>query len=215
MKIAVFHHCVLSGARLPSPEHALCLFQSQMRALSQSGLAVAAVETHIGVNGPDGDVLLASCFTPGPLTVFHPHPHGESELATLADLQAWLKPGWVVLYFHMKGVSYPDNPVWERWRKCMEKVCVWNWEECVLALKNHHTVGAHWLTHEKYSMVPGVHRYWGGNFWWARSDYLLTLPPVTADSAAARYDAEVWIGSGGKKPVVLDFAPHWPLNCPA
>lgn len=214
VKIAIFYHCVLSGPRIPSEDYAVVLLQSQMNALNDSGLSDAADEIHLGINDNNGSAILLCAFAPGK-SILKIHVDGQSELATLLDLQAWLKPGWFVMYHHMKGVCYPGNPVWERWRQCMEKVCVWNWEECVDALaKGYDTVGAHWLTHNKYSMVHRSHRYWGGNFWWARSDYLMTLPPLPPDSHAARYDAEVWIGSGKQNPSVLDFAPHWPMSCP-
>jgi hypothetical protein len=212
MKIAVWYHCLLKGPGI-NPDYAVALLQSQMNALRDSGLYSHANEVHLSVNGNDSDALTLTGFAPGPCEL-HVNGDGQSELATLRHLQAWLTPGWFVLYFHMKGVCYPDNPVWDRWRKCMEKVCLWNWESCVEALGGYDAVGAHWLTHKKYPMVAREHRYFGGNFWWARSDYLLTLPPVTKDSREARYDAEVWIGNSRIPPLVHDFAPHWPLNCP-
>ena len=152
-KIAIFYHCLLRGPGI-NEDHAVSLMQLQMNALKESGLAKAADEIHVSVNGSMSEVMLLSCFSPNAVTVFHAHPEGKSELPTLAELSHWLTPGWFVFYHHMKGVTYPGHPVWERWRKCLEKVCVWNWEECVLALKNHHTVGAHWITHDEVCQLP-------------------------------------------------------------
>src|ERR1035437_2042273 len=215
MKIAIWYHCLLSGPRIPSEDHALAVLQSQMSALSKSGLGAEAQEIHLGINDTDGSALLVCAFATEPgKTQLQVHVDGQSELTTLRDLQTWLKPGWLVFYHHIKGVSYPGNEVRERWRRCMERVCVCNWHACPSALEaGADTSGAHWLTHQKYPMVNQAHRYWGGNFWWATSDYLLTLPPLSLDSFEARYDAEVWIGSGKTSPAVVDFAPHWPMSC--
>jgi hypothetical protein len=119
-----------------------------------------------------------------------------------------------VLYHHIKGVQYPNSPVHDRWRKCMEQACVWNWRECVRLLESGlDTVGAHWLTRTKYPMLGPGQRYWGGNFWWATSDYLLTLPPLPEDTWSNRYLAEDWIGKSPINPRIHDFAPHWPTAC--
>jgi len=214
MKIVVWHHAVLSGPRIPNEDHTLAIFCEQMRALKESGLADAADRLNVGVNGPDRDALVALACAPEK-TRLHLHPAGQSELSTLYCLQQSLEPGWLVFYHHMKGVQYPGNPVWDRWRDCMERACVWNWLDCVYALQNgNDTCGAHWLTHRKYQMVPEGQRYWGGNFWWASSDFLMTLPPVAADTWENRFQAEVWIGQGPRAPIVQDFAPHFPMSCP-
>lgn len=218
MKIAIWYHCVLRGPRIPSEDHAVAVLQSQMNALRDSGACNDIEEFHIGVNGSAGDCLLALSLAPSKWCVpgHHQFENGQSELTTLGALQKWLKPGWLVLYHHIKGVQYPNNPVWDRWRNCMEKVCVWNWETCVRTIVGggFDTVGAHWMTDKKYPMVGKDQRYWGGNFWWATSDYLMTLPPLPADSFENRYEAEVWIGKSPRPPRIYDFAPHWPMNCP-
>lgn len=215
MRIAIWYHCILRGSGI-NEEHAIAVLQSQMNALRESGLGTAAREIHIGVNGTDSDALTVMGFNHWPKTRIYSQPDGKSELATLHHLQPWLRPGWFVFYHHIKGVQYPGNPVWERWRKCMEKACVWNWEECVsLLAKGCDTVGAHWMDSIRYPIIPASQRYWGGNFWWARSEYLMTLPPLKPDSRDNRYEAEAWIGQGKKKPSVYDFARHFPMNCPA
>ena len=213
MKISVWYHCVLNGPRIPSEDHAVSIMVDQMHALNSSGLVNAANEIHIGVNGSDSQALTAYCFTP-PRTGLHIYNDGQSELTTMTSLQKWLEPGWAVLYHHIKGVQYPGNTKWDNWRHCMERVCVHDWRICLKFLENgYDTVGAHWLTHKKFPMVGEDQRYWGGNFWWATSDYLLTLPELPTDSHENRYQAEVWIGESTKSPVVHDFAPHWPMEC--
>lgn len=217
--IAIFYHCVLNGPHIPSEDYAICVLQSQMMALKQSGLEDASSRIVVGVNGGDGDFLLVCSLAPKHSKVMVMcNKGGQSEIPTMQNLRDHLNvmQGHNVLYFHTKGVSYPGNQVWTNWRNCMEKVCVWNWKECVEALVGYDTVGAHWITHEKYSSsgVLKGQRYWGGNFWWATSDYLLTLPPLPPDSREARYEAETWIGKSRIPPLVHDFAPHFPMNCP-
>jgi hypothetical protein len=214
MRIAVFYHCVLSGPRIPSEEHAMSVLISQMAAWRNSDLEKIADENHVGLNGTDSQAMVLSSVIPAN-SILHIHgPRAQTELSTLHELQLWLKPGWAVLYHHIKGVQYPDNPVWDRWRKCMQNACVWNWRACVEALEQgFDTAGAHWMTSKKYPMVSPDHRYWGGNFWWATSDYLLTLTSLPPDQYERRYDAEVWIGSGPRTPKARDFANHFPMSC--
>jgi hypothetical protein len=213
MKIAVWYHCVLTGPRIPSTDHAIAVLSSQMSALRDSGLAAAADRIDVCVNGNDSDALTVCAFIPEKSSL-HMNPDGQSELPTLHRLRNWLKPGWAVLYHHIKGVQYPNHPVWDNWRKCMERACVWNWRTCVQYLeKGFDTVGAHWLRNKEYTLIPPGQKYWGGTFWWATSDYLLTLPELAADSHENRYEAEVWIGKSSRQPKVHDFEPHWPMHC--
>jgi hypothetical protein len=213
MKLAVWYHCVLSGPRIPSEDFAVSILSEQMHALKESGLFDAAQQRCFCVNGGDVDFLTLASFVPAPGNVVANH-EGQSEIPTMNLLRQNLKPGWAVMYHHIKGVQHPGNPQVERWRRCMEHVCVWNWNGCVAELERRSdTCGAHWLTHEKYPMLGVGQRYWGGNFWWATSDYLLTLPPLPNDSFENRYEAESWIGKSPRNPRIYDFAPHWPTKC--
>lgn len=217
MKIEVWYHCILSGPRVPNSDYAVRLLQEQMIALRDSRLLDEADEFYIGINGGYSDALLASAMSPcARVQMLVNGPEAQTELATLARLQALLKPGRAVFYHHIKGVQHPNDKVYDRWRTCMTDACVWNWRECHMLLDSGHydTVGAHWLTQKQYPMVGKDQRYWGGNFWWATSDYLQTLPKVAPDTQDNRYEAEVWIGQGPRAPRIYDFRPHWPLSCP-
>ena len=216
MKIAVWYHGLLSGPRLPDPDWVRLVFAEQMSALGRSGLAARADELHVCLNGPDGDALLAAELLPEGALLEMNGPDAQTELATLGRLRSWLRPGWLVLYHHLKGAQYPNQAVWNNWRRCMEFQCVWNWERCLRILgAGYDTVGAHWMDNATYPMVPPGQRYWGGNFWWAKSDYLLTLPPLSPDRHDLRYDAEVWIGQSPTPPRYKDLARHFPMRCPA
>lgn len=210
MNIAVWYHCVVSGPRIPSEDNAIGIVAEQMFSLKESGLASAASEIHIGVNGSQSDALLVSCFIPDKSAV-HPDPNGQTELSTMSQMQRWLKPGWMVLYHHTKGIQHALNAPFHAWRRKMEQVCVWAWKDCVLSLeRGFDTCGAHWFTPDR-GALPGQ-RYWPGNFWWARSDYLLTLPTLPPDRYERRYDAEDWIGKSGRPPRFRDLWRDMPLG---
>ena len=118
-----------------------------------------------------------------------------------------------VLYAHTKGVS--DRNGWTKvWRRSMTLALVDDWRKCVSLLEGDlDAVGCHWLTQapEKWVVPPRVTPHppvtgiFGGNFWWAKADYLRRLPPPLMN---ARYDAELWLGQGNPK--VYDFTPGWP-----
>jgi hypothetical protein len=205
MRIAIWYHCVISGPRIPSTDNAIAILTDQMWALKESGLSDAADELHIGFNGTDSEALTLCGLIPDKC-LLHMNNSGQTELATMSRLQNWLTPGWAVLYHHMKAVQYPLNDVRHDWRRRMEFICVWSWQSCLAALKRgFDTCGGHW-----YTPMPNQ-KYWPGNFWWATSDYLMTLPKLDQDQHDRRYEAEVWIGKGSKHPKVQDFQPGMKL----
>lgn len=112
-----------------------------------------------------------------------------------------------VLYAHTKGAANASavNAVW---RGCMTRNVVRRWGEAIRDLEHADLVGAHWLTPAAHPGKVGT-PYFGGNFWWARPDYLAGLP---APSNETRYHAEAWVGQNN--PVVVDRVPGWPgIGC--
>lgn len=200
--IAIFYHCWLG-----EQDQGVNIVAEQMVSLNDSGLAEAA--SPLFICGGAGDVLLASAMCPRNTTLHSFGGRTNSELPTLAFLQEWIKdfPDAMVLYFHTKGASLAGDP-YAKWRRCMERVVITRWRECVdLLQRGSDTVGAHWMTHQKYSIIAKEHRYWGGNFWWATAKYLSTLPTVPIKG---RYEAEIWIGRTQLKIKSVDLASHWP-----
>ena len=209
MKLAIFYHCLLSGPRLPSEDFALAILAEQMHALKESGLFDAAQQRCFCVNGGDGDFLTLGSLAPAPGNIVA-HHDGQSEIPTMNLLRQNLKPGWFVMYHQMKGVTHPGEVSYENWRRRMEHACVWNWQRCVADLeRGYDAVGCHWLTPERF---PGAvtSPFFGGTYWWARSEYLMQLPPLPADTHANRYEAESWIGRRRPYPRVQDYIPGWP-----
>ena len=211
--IAIFYHCVISGPRIPSEDHAISVVAEQMWALKESRLAGSAQEIHVGVNGGDADAL-AVCALATERCILHVNGKAAvSELPTMAALRDWAqgKSGWCVLYHHSKGASYPRENTWpDQWRRCQERACVWNWRQCLTDLdRGSDAVGCHWLTPERF---PGAvsSPFFGGTFWWARAEYLLELPALAPDAFENRYEAESWIGRRRPYPIITDYHPQWP-----
>ena len=114
-------------------------------------------------------------------------------------------------FWHIKGVTHPGDLLNHAWRKCMEWHVINHWKRCVADLDaGYETVGAHWLTKDKYG--PQVTTpFWGGAFFWAKASFLAELPALPA-APTCRQDwflSENWIGMG-RAPKVKDYADHWP-----
>lgn len=109
-----------------------------------------------------------------------------------------------VLYLHTKGVSWIGNePTYtfiQDWRNLMLHYNVTKWRDCVTSLDNGHDVaGVNWNTNYE-------HDHFSGNFWWARSSYIKTLPTFIRpklinyqsqfnfNNDHCRLDAEFWLG---------------------
>lgn len=104
------------------------------------------------------------------------------------------------LYIHTKGASQPGRRRKHRetWRRYMAYFVISRWQECVSLLANYNAVGTDWLDSAKWHT-----RHFAGNFWWARGDYLATLPipqkSLGENQKGVRYGAELWIGLGDIK----------------
>jgi hypothetical protein len=225
-RIAIWYHCrLLGGDPFIDPNHSAPIMQDQMAALRESGLLSASKCMFVGVNGDKSNDTLATSLAPTDANIIWHGPDARSELTTLCVLHNWAtrinqtepKDDWLVFYHHIKGATRVE-PFWRTWRKCMEGACVWDWKRCVHDLMNGaESVGAHWIIPEVWgpSQMKGTTTpYWGGNFWWARASFLATLPtPQTNARAGVREDfylAEKWIGTGPRRPRVIDYRKHWP-----
>lgn len=209
--IAVFYHCLLKSEHRPiDSEYAFRLIVSQMDALKKSGLEDAASNIFIGVNGDESDAMAVASLAPDKAVVVHHGSGATTEIPTMNMVRSWAleHPNWAIMYHHTKGVSTPNQA--DGWRRRMELICVWGWQECYKALKRgYDCAGAHWLTPERN---PGAITtpFFGGTFWWAKSNYLAILPPLPESKWENRYEAESWIGKAGRVVRAADFHPGWP-----
>lgn len=209
--IAIFYHVYMSGGQIPCcVDNVTRIVTDQLASLNASHLVQSSEHFEIGVNGTELEWFIVKSMAGTQNT--HRNTSGVGELPTMRRMQLFCKshPGWAVCYFHTKGAIHNGNPIYESWRKCMESVVIWGWQKCVNDInRGYDTVGAHWLTPARFSFIGPV-PYWGGNFFWASSDYLNTLPEI--DINADRYQAEVWIGKFKRKPNVLDYKRHFPMT---
>lgn len=233
--IAIFYHCLFFHGDGPGPSPiAVNVVKEQMEQLGASGLLKAATDSVACVNGGSESLTVASeVLSPAfKRFVFH-GTESKSENLTLVQLEQWLPrhPGWHVLYFHAKGCTHDLAATSDaglqrymeyspKWRRCMMNFCVTGWRDCVKALSaGCDSAGCHWMPGQGSDHSQNI---WGGNFWWATSNFLLTLPSIFKReriklsgiaSAESRYEAEVWIGNGPKLPRVKDFHPRGIWKC--
>jgi hypothetical protein len=140
--------------------------------------------------------------------VFHVQwilPGQGFEAPTLQLLAEEVRPEDKVLYCHTKG-AYARHPANEQWRQTMDSRLIGPWRSRIRELDDYDLVGLHWLTPEEFGYRGVRSPFFGGNFWWARGDYLMTLPKVI--DTEDRFAAEGWIGLGS--PRVKDLSPGWP-----
>jgi len=197
--------------------------QSQMEMLKQSGLEDAADEIYCGINGEDESVMFAEALLPAKAVKLYHGLQCKTELRTIMLLQEAMagRKGWAVLYFHPKGFSHSlTDELSFNWRNCMMHNLVTNWEICLESLsRGFDAAGCHWKT----GQVDGTQCLFAGNFWYAKSEFLNTLPRVEnnkriplmggVDDFRSRYEAEIILGSGRKLPKVVDYHPSGPFTC--
>lgn len=220
--IAIFFHCLFC---LDRPENVLqraCqIVHGQMQMVMRSGLGDAASHFLVGVNGGLESLVYTKLFLPPKAKcVFH-GLQSHAENLTIVELEKWLPahPDWYVLYFHAKGCTHPPGSdyglrVSDPWRNTMMGHLIGNWRRCVADLDaGAEAAGCNWLTGMAQDHSQNL---FGGNFWWAKSDFLRTLPSIYLRdrikisgiaAAESRYEAEVWIGNGPRLPKVVVYTP--------
>ncbi len=196
------------------------IMANQKCQMMNSGLWHAAQEIHIGINGGEESKPVAANIFPDKAQFQFHGLASQAENLTIVMLEKWLEthPDWYVLYIHAKSCTHepPVAPSRTLWRECMMRNLVDRWERCVADLDSgYESVGCHWMVPPA---TPPEQFIWAGNFWWAKSDFLRTLPSIYKRAritqsgighADSRYEAEVWIGNGPRPPVVKDYHPGW------
>lgn len=169
-------------------------------ALIESNLDNALAGFKLGVVGSNANevVKFFSKRLSTPVDLVAESPFGW-EKVTLDAMQRQCNEWDYVLYAHTKGVSRKNTA--DVWRRQMTETVVDRWQECVNLLANYDAVGPFWLTPE---VDPNwATPFFAGNFWWATSRYIQTLPSVNNND---RYDAERWLGLNN--PSVVNYVPN-------
>lgn len=223
MNIAVFFHTLFYPERYLF--NSFTIVTEQVEQMRQSGLLDACSEMIVGCNGGEESRDVAHLLLPEKSKIVYHGLESKSENLTIVEIEKWVPqhPNWCVLYFHAKGISHDpesiDGRLRTKWRVCMMKHLVEGWQQCVHYLTTgYEAVGCHWMDGADHTQ-----HIFGGNFWWASSNYLSTLPSIYKRdrikvsgiaSAESRYEAEVWLGNGSRLPRVKDCVNHGFLDCP-
>jgi len=211
VKIALWYHTYVSGPTVDIG-HGLSIVQEQLDAMYRSGLQSACAEMYIGVSGGDANTVAVQMLAPSKAVIIEHSMDTCGELPTLCALQDWL-PGhddWLVAYTHTKSAQYKGDANYAAWRRCQDGVVIWNWNQCIKDLQDGFDCsGAHWLDKNIYPSLMDF-SYYGGNAWWATSNYLMTLPPLSP-TGPSRWEAESWIGKSKRKIKAMNHRPHWPM----
>lgn len=96
------------------------------------------------------------------------------------------------VYFHTKGVSWPNHEGGKYWRDYMNYYNLSKWKDAVCKLnQGYDTCGVKYLSVERN---PSGRNHYSGNFYWFKSLYLKTLKEPLKLDTKDRFAAEFWIG---------------------
>lgn len=109
-----------------------------------------------------------------------------------------------MLYLHTKGVSYA-NPYIKKnidaWVRYLDLYVIKKWEECIKGLEENDAAGPFYCPGES-------NKHFQGNFWWANSDYLKTLPKLNTVNVNKYNRGEFWVLSNTNKVYAMsDISP--------
>lgn len=182
------------------------IFTQIVDALIDSGLYEAATEVHLVLSGdlaqgPTAhDInrltakILVGCLDPDSSSV--------GEIGTLMKVRDYALASPVVqavCYLHTKGATN-NSAIQVGWRTFMLDFIAYCWRHAEDKLRSFHLWGVNWsystFSFDDQYPVDEWQRPFGhfmGNYWWARSDYLATLPAID-QTKTSRYLAEAWVG---------------------
>ena len=196
MRLSHFYHVYADGDwEAPASEH--------LHALTVSGLLDTLDDLFVGIVGaPENRARVRDAF---PAVVVAEADEGWEQL-TLQKLHDYAHNHEAkIFYAHTKGAYQPDE-LRALWRVSMTHDTVTRWRECVDALDHVGVAGPYWLDSAMPEHSEHKH-FFGGNFWWARTNYLRALPPVGVQH---RWQAEGWIGLAGPSVKIMrEGFPTW------
>ena len=194
--LAHFYHVYADGAwEAPVDEH--------LHALTVSGLLDNLDDVFVGIVGlPENRASVKERF---PAVVVAEADEGWEQV-TLQKLHDYAHNHEAkVFYAHTKG-AYQVDDYRMLWRVAMTYDTVTRWRECVDALDFVGVAGPYWLDSAMPEHSEHKH-FFGGNFWWARTNYLRALPPVEVEH---RWQAEGWIGLADPSVKIMrEGEPQW------
>lgn len=170
------------------------VIQDQLLKLTASGLLERADRIFVGICGPEIDEIRFA--HPKLELVFKDHSLNRAEAPTLEKLHDFSRGrDGAVFYIHTKGVSREphEQSRMTDWHRLMEYFNITRFQDCIEHLCYYDVCGVNW--HD----WPYPH--FSGNFWWANSEYVAGLPPLSdlcrpEDCGPdSRHWCERWLGS--------------------
>jgi hypothetical protein len=187
------------------------IVKAQYKRLKDSGLLDQTSKVLVGtVCDPNKDVSLITDLLGSKAVVRHVGGNSSFEFPTLQWLYEEIRSEEAACwYVHTKG-NFTVNDNQPKWRMEMESVVFDQYEKCLESLKTYDTCGTRWQLDGMGARNP----HYSGNFWWANSSYLRTLPPpITLRSGKyGRLEAEFWIGKNRKIRACNLAAPRQPFD---
>jgi len=200
VEVSYFYHLALVGSWKIVLAHSLSHLRGRKVHIGIVGDLSPAADKVIADIAASNTVELEICVTSPDLLAY--------EIPTLEALQD--SKADVVFYSHSKGVSHRHG-LPSKWAEYMYRGCIANESRVLHALASEcRTAGVLWTTDlaQPYRDQSKPVSYYAGNFWYSRTDYLRTLPRIRQyfrdTYASSRFTAELWIGHGDPKPLMLD-----------
>jgi len=194
--LAHFYHVYADGVwEAPVEEH--------LHALTVSGLLENLDDVFVGIVGSrENRAAVKERF---PAVVIAEADTGWEQLTLLKLHDYAMKHEGKIFYAHTKA-AHQDDEYRAKWRRAMTYDTVTRWRECVDALDVVGVAGPYWMS-SRDSEHKDHQKFFGGNFWWARTNYLRALPPVGLEH---RWQAEGWIGLAGPSVKIMrEGIPSW------
>ena len=168
-------------------------FDMIMSKVRSSGLYDATHEIRVGVVNNVTGIIPNVRFNDPKIVLVANGPASHYERTTLIHMRNYAEtdPCCQYWYCHTKGIKYFDRPDNNHEKNCViswiNLMIHWNinhWRDASEKLKSHDTYGC------DFTRDPVCH--YSGNFWWANSHYIRTLPRNIGEDYCA---PEFWIHS--------------------
>ena len=177
------------------------IVEDQVRRIYDSGLIQHVSRIYYCVVGPEPYIIEESKYC----LLDCSNNMSDHEIFTLHHIHKIAKnteKNFKLFYIHTKGVTRPEEKALQDWRELMEYFCLNQWQYALEALDVGDTAG---INIRYYGKVAKRFHY-SGNFWWANSHYIKTLPHLSKEGYGRevnRWDGEFWIGDGNGRMVSL------------
>ena len=164
----------------------------QVLTLQDAGLSQVST-IHVCISGPeksDADAFLKAFdlkFIHCEFNLCEENIYEWSTLKVLWDMAQ--NDDAYYLYFHAKGVTQTGEKkaYVDLWRQYLNYFCMLRWQDCVHALETYADLaGCQYKVQTVYYPC-----HYSGNFWWATSNYIKSLPNPALFSGD-RLEAEFW-----------------------